>query len=229
MWHGRRQTLPSARRESTVRKKPKNKRPSLWQRFSIKNSEHFEDAILATGLGLHPDFMIPTKPRTFGSTGIVHLDRLRHLNMGHINERYHQDYFHPPRRPSQIRDQELEILDEEPVFPLRQVLKEARKSVMPIKIKLDRTPDRRRSTSAMADLKAEFDPNAIKGGFFTVQQGIGTGRVNSPIYQRKWFWEDSDDVEDPIYNLSLVKQSGIQPNDGEPMPGQYLISSAKHC
>jgi hypothetical protein len=91
MWHGKRQTLPSARlKNTTVKKKPKHKRPSLWQCFSLKNPEHFEDAILATGLGMHPDFMIPTKPRKFGSTGIVHLDQLRHLNMGHINERYHQ-------------------------------------------------------------------------------------------------------------------------------------------
>jgi len=32
-----------------------------------------------------------------------------------------QDYFHPAGRPSQIREQQIKVRDEEPVFPLRQV------------------------------------------------------------------------------------------------------------
>lgn len=182
MWHGRKQTLPSNRRASTLLKKPTVKSPSLYKRFSLRNPEHFEDEILHSGLGLHPDFMIPTTPRGLGGK-MVKLDALRLLNMGHINERYHQDYFHPPKRSSVLQELELEARCEEPIFPVRQILKVARNSLQPVKIKLDRTPDpMRRSASAIVS-KSEFDSSAIKGGFFTVEQGIGTGRVNSPTYQ----------------------------------------------
>lgn len=183
MWHGRKQTLPSNRRASTLLKKPKVKRASTYHRFSIKNPEHFDDEILASGLGLHPDFMIPTTPRGIGSQA-VKLDALRLLNMGHINERYHQDYFHPPKRASQLQMLEMEARAEEPIFAVRQVLKVARHSLQPVKIRLDRTPDpNRRKSAAAADGKGEFDASGIKGGWFTVEQGIGTGRVNSPTYQ----------------------------------------------
>ena len=184
MWHVRKQTLPSNRRASTLLKKPKVKRPSIYHRFSLKNPEHFDDEILATGLGLHPDFMIPTTPRGLGGK-MVQLDKLRLLNMGHINERYHQDYFHPPQRASVLQDMEAEAISGEPMFPVRQMLKVARQSLQPVKIRMPklRDPNRRASVPPDDIGQSEFDPSATKGGFFTVEQGIGTGRVNSPIYQ----------------------------------------------
>lgn len=186
MFHLRRQTLPSNRRASTLLKNPTNKKASAWQRFSIKNPTEFEDAILASGLGLHPDFMIPTRSRRISSR-IMRLDALRLLNMGHINERYHEDYFHTPKRRSQLVDgiDPDKVRKEVPNFPLRQVLKTARRSLQPmmVKVRLDPTlePGGRHSASAAQHLLSST--GSIQGGFFTVDQGIGTARASSPKRQ----------------------------------------------
>lgn len=229
MFHLRRQTLPSNRRASTLLKNPTNKKASAWQRFSIKNPTEFEDAILASGLGLHPDFMIPTRSRRISSR-IMRLDALRLLNMGHINERYHEDYFHTPKRRSQLVDgiDPDKVRKEVPNFPLRQVLKTARRSLQPmmVKVRLDPTlePGGRHSASAAQHLLSST--GSIQGGFFTVDQGIGTARASSPKRQSKWFSEAAPmPDEDPSYILSLVKQAGIKSGAAVKVPDETNVFS----
>ena len=196
MWATRRQTLPSVRRSSKYKlaKAKKPAPPPEWARFSLRNTSHFGDDTLASGLGLHPDFMIPTKSRPDG----MRLDGLRQLNMGHINVRYHQDYFSP--KSSQASMHEYNNFDgmsadqggaaggvaaggaESPKFSVPQGWKRS-SSLTPVKVRCEPKMSVIKAAPPSGGGVADFNPRGSrvnKDGFFTVEQGIGTARGASP-------------------------------------------------
>lgn len=188
MWAARKQTLPSTRRSSKYKlaKAKKASPPPDWARFSLRDTSRFGDDILASGLGLHPDFMIPTKPRPDG----MRLDGLRQLNMGHINVRYHQDYFNPTsmheyNSSDHTSDQGAA---EHPKFSVPQGWKRS-SSLTPVKVRSERGCEPKASWKLIAaggGAVAEFNPRGSrvnKDGFFTVGQGIGTARGAAPTYK----------------------------------------------
>lgn len=199
MWATRRQTLPSVRRSSKYKlaKAKKPAPPPEWARFSLRNTSHFGDDTLASGLGLHPDFMIPTKSRPDG----MRLDGLRQLNMGHINVRYHQDYFSP--KSSQASMHEYNNFDgmsadqggaagavaaggaESPKFSVPQGWKRS-SSLTPVKVRCEPKMSVIKAAPPSGGGVADFNPRGSrvnKDGFFTVEQGIGTARGASPAYK----------------------------------------------
>lgn len=199
MWATRRQTLPSVRRSSKYKlaKAKKAAPPPDWARFSLRNTSQFGDDILASGLGLHPDFMIPTKSRPDG----MRLDGLRQLNMGHINVRYHQDYFSPKSsRASMYEYSNFDNMSEQggvaggaggaesPKFSVPQGWKRS-SSLTPVKVRPERGCEPKmslKSPTSSGGGVAEFNPRGSrvnKDGFFTVEQGIGTARGASPTYK----------------------------------------------
>ncbi|CAK9229315.1 unnamed protein product [Sphagnum troendelagicum] len=87
MWQVKRRSLIATKLERAlkpVQKPHVSSREHPWIRASIRETESTLNPTLE-GFGIHPIFQNPTAPRSKG----INLDKLRELNMGHINIQLH--------------------------------------------------------------------------------------------------------------------------------------------
>jgi hypothetical protein len=87
MWQVKRRSLIATKLERVlkpVQKPDVSSRERPWIRASIREPESTLNPTLE-GFGIHPIFQNPTAPRSKG----INLDKLRELNMGHLNIQLH--------------------------------------------------------------------------------------------------------------------------------------------
>jgi len=87
MWQVKRRSLIATKLERVlkpVQKPDVSSRERPWIRASIREPESTLSPTLE-GFGIHPIFQNPTAPRSKG----INLDKLRELNMGHLNIQLH--------------------------------------------------------------------------------------------------------------------------------------------
>lgn len=205
IWMRKRKTLQTAQKQNLDLKAQIKKPVKVpWVRASLRDPRLPFDPTVE-GFGLHPVFQVPTAARPKGFP----LDRLRTLNMGHINLRYHPEALVSPykserqgsARSSKMSDAKLgsrkgTLTAPKSIFVVPEIWKpatspkpsppasppESIKSGAPGAKKTKTSLDGAKATNLL--LPEEVEPSKdVTKGWISVDQGIGTARGASPVFK----------------------------------------------